>query len=643
MNRKNKRTRSKSQVLAFFFLFMFCRKRKRTGSVLINETDCEETRKENSRNDVTAKENTKNSSEEPKFQEKNDKNVTKELSIQSSPSVSSKRTVSSSSSKLISSRNALKAWNRISPRRKRIAFSSPSKCTSLNSHVTIELTPIKSSENSERQFATNGAEDQLPLLQDFKENLGPITCNKNREIPPSNPRKVRRSKSLSDQHPPTCSPRKRSNSSKPTSAVFRHSSPKKPINNERHRSAENINKQKNPNPFSESDHLCENSTKLKESKEILSAGKSLEKITHSRIESRNNSNFSKRFSAVYQERENRKKTINQRYTPRKKRRPYSSVELNGESNYVMLNPISSPRKAFIRNQNYSSPDSVEPKTSNFEKFTPEKIAIHPSKSLDSLHPLHKQSIQDESTNDFSTLQLHDDSLFSSPGVDYRARVNEVLTQLRRSLRKQEHADQSNIESESSFSSGFPIKKSKSVEPITAFDQHYGQNVYIDGHQAVSGNRSRSRVKYIARKYNMFTSSENVSGFHPGFYTEQQNPSNWGYGDYVYLSQKPHLISPEKPTFDGTYPARCAPVSSHSKVSNFPSEQRRLCKNDANNSDDEHVIMTSQTGKFYHLNLIVQNSNDRKNGNEYNRLKQKELNGYESNNTTSPRVFYSLDV
>lgn len=684
MNRKKKAKKSKSHPFSFFLLFMFCRRRReKDQNVLLSDVDEVKLEPEKSEHSCSNK-NVINGSEVPqtnkpvskhvefsdgKFSRKNSfKSACEESSIRSTPTLTSKKLRSASNSKLASPCKAVKALTSFSPLKKH-PTGSPSKSMTLNSHVTVELTRTDSSEKLKKRSTSNLSDDLKPLISLPNCNLEKSPRRESENISKTNTRDLRRTKSLSDHQSCDNSHRKRSTTSKLAMPVFRPGLSKKKLVKVDNCSSNGDIKQNSFDKQLKSDLERDKLNTAKESRKTSNNENNLEQMTFQNLNSKTSLNVSKRISAVCHssEDENRRKNLHHKeiknslteqlikltsvdMTPpgstkrsvRKRARPYSCFDLNKDSDYVMLNPIPTPDCKTKNQFPITTPEFSHSNSLYFEHPSSQKVSLHPSKSLNSLHPIQKRNTSGEKEKKFSESGSHSDSLFKSPGIDYLTEVDEILTQLKKSIRKQEAHNSPFPKNPKTLFPESSMKRSKSVEPIPGYDPQFEQSMYVDSSRIPPANRSRSRVKYIARKYNMYNSNENVSNARARSYSELQSAPNFGYGDYVYLSPKPVSSSPESYAFDGVCSNQSAPASSSSTNFHFnQSASQAVALNSPHNNNN--TFMTSRTGDYYHLNIIVQNPINHENSSKYNSPNQKNVSNYSYNNVRKPHVYYSLDV
>ena len=317
-------------------------------------------------------------------------------------------------------------------------------------------------------------------------------------------------------------------------------------------------------------------------------------------------------------------------------RPFSMMESSNESNYVMLNPIPpvlkgpvKPHQNQLWNEKYSS-------SSSQNRFCQASQAtLISAKSHENLDTSNVKSYDYSKWATGYQDNFNDSQLYSSPAVDYTAKVDDLLIKLRKSLKTAPEQSLFATRSQHFYgasNSGFPLKKSKSLEPITAAQKQFllPEEPSSYNNRYAQTSRSRSRIRHIAKKYNMYTSNENLNSlqFNP---TWKQKPMNsyagLGHDDYVYLSQIPNSLS-----YSNVQPRNEPSFSS----TNFQSQS------------DEPYLMSSSKCNYYHLNLYVQNARSNPDGAEstphmYGSEVSDQSCFSRRENLSKPQVFYSLDV
>ena len=319
-------------------------------------------------------------------------------------------------------------------------------------------------------------------------------------------------------------------------------------------------------------------------------------------------------------------------TQQRQDRPFSMIEGADDSNYVMLNPVPPVLKNTVKPQNRYWKEYT-PTTHRNQRYETKTAEMFPAKSYDNLGStgLKKYSYSKWSTGQHES--FNDSELYSSPAIDYAAKVDDLLVQLRKSLNKNpaQRSFASSAQEHHFTYSMFPMKKSKSLEPIMAHAQQAQASDCLNSHRYSQTSRSRSRVKNIAKKYNMYTSNENLPSlsFNSAWDSKPCHSSaGSGYDDYVYLNPIPN----PSPSHTENFHANVA--------ANQP-----FCL-----SPEEPYLMSSSTGNYYHLNLYVQNARSTPDGAEStphlygSEISENSGSGYSGRESTcKPQVFYSLDV
>ena len=552
---------------------------------------------------------------------------------------------------------------KLSPLKKRSVHFSPSKNTSINSHVTVELA------NYEPAFSAHAepekrCDDDQPLLKDDPESAKAPGIPVQYEDPSL--LKVRRSKSFSEKTTSLLQRKKFSYSKLPFEGKLSRKEFQKKlrclsVGNLSVDSTQNLNENCNfltshqQEPNSQSKSLFNISSQHSERHSGETALKNFPKIGQLK---------SKNLATVYQKTSQNLPLLNQNCSEQNRKmdeaelkRRSKSSQLNrfckptdkysDDSNYVMLNPLST---VFFNNTEHQPTRRRERPKSTLIRQQPilEDPQIYPAKSFDCLRP-EKVCSTPSSWNSQLGPPPFTPRLYTSPGIDYVAKIEDLLAKLRKSLGNTDDDDTScfSNDSKSSFNnkqpcSEFPLKKSKSLEPILADSYKFAAATENSSTpKATTANRSKSRVRHIARKYNMYNSSENVSVSQTLEKDSQEKQSPFDDQDYVYLSQLPNTNLPSaRPT-----PSVARNLNSELSALHYPP---RNVFPISHPQDD--VYMTSQRGDFYRLNLFVKNTRSKPDGAEstsnifrsetdarlHRRLSNKEK-------PYNPQVFYALDV
>ena len=655
---------------SFFFLFRSCRKGKKKKDSLVQdfEEDSLELEKNNQSTPIVKDDSKIISSEfitPPKVQKHPSANKwNKEYPLkQLSTSAIFKEQMNSKSKHRDKENNRPKVVKNLnlkfSPLKRRNDSFSPSKTSPLNCHVTVELADTPPYSNPKTHVDSNDNNDHKALLQE--------------EVTERS--KTRKSVTFKNENPTRVVGRSKSFSEKVTVPPKRHSSGKLPLlfnaklstnshNKFRWRSAGNLNIGSNELNDSPKKSTAEQKPDLNQSPESAEAKNNLNtspkqmefcgsKLTAPQKSFKAYTNPREKTNQIQDSQVKiRNRTPNQpklihssesnaRSTHRCPR-PQSMITGSSDSNYVMLNPLPSVFKNSVKHQNSSFyGENLTNVTVNQQK-QPNTAALMSAKSHDYLGPHNSY----DSSSKWKTSPYHSNTngpqLYTSPAVDYAAKVEDLLVKLRRSL---QHDHDRNIYTDdvkqNSFdlpSQMFPMKKSKSLEPISAHAQMTYQNEFANQHRLNQASRSRNRVRHIAKKYNMYTSNEDF--FSPQSTSQWSYPESspgLGYNDYVYLSQIPKTSSPNRPM-------------TSSNQENYASQfgYSSGFHDSAISYSQDPYLMASRSGDFYHLNLYVKNPRPTPDGAESSscsfgsEMSSGKL-GSNRDSSNRPQVFYALDV
>ena len=663
---------SKLSRFSFFFLFKSCRKDKKNRQTLVNTSDDESCKDADFYNSNIVKESNPNSSNSTKkssiigYDEGNCCRESGKGAVPlSSPNVLSPNDTGESftyekrSYNKIANNKVVKNLNfKLSPLKKRHNNFSPSKESPLNCHVTVELAQPFQNSNLQVEANLDNLEDKEPLLQK-SESLSPkrdSNISLKEEKKPSSTAKIGRSKSFSDKE--TFFQRKQ----QLTRKLHPLLNAKAAKNNNQcfTKSASNLNqkekfrsKETDKLPFETKRMVRQKVPKFRseKSKSLLDIAsghtetiKTSDAVSHNTgktsDKSRNKEHCGgssvanhqtpeKIYSNKFEESTSTTKTTEwKKRSPRKQtqQRPCSMYESPDESNYVMLRSIPPVFKSSVKRQIQFEEGFTTP-SRNYYQHQTKATPVTSAKSHENLRYGVPQNYDYSNCTAGYQENFNDSQLYSSPAVDYAAKVEDLLAKLRRSLKSEPVRSSYATWNPANFdlsNQGFPIKKSKSLEPLTACSQflQHDENLYTANRYSQS-NRSRTRARHIAKKYNMYTSNENITTLPRNSTWDQKvNNTSSGFGndDYVYLSQIPYYS--KEPTYS---------ANSYS-----PSK--------------EPYIMSTRSGDYYHLNLYVHNSRPTPDGAESmphldRPSGSKELpSGYSTQETLcKPQVYYSLDV